>query len=151
MTSWFEIDFVKIICEQSLIKMTIVRIFKRGCGELIREFKSISAASDYVKVFAKDKLGRDYSKSYIQGVISRTNKANVNDAHPTLMIMLGIWSERSEYCWMCGKQTFSDPCEKCGKKTYSHLKVGDPIPVGGDSDDSDSDSDGWCPSYLDYD
>ena len=126
--------------------MTIVRIFKRGTGELIQKFKSISAASDYVRMLAKSKLGKDYSRSYTQRVLSRTNKPNVNDAHPTLMIMLGIWSERSEYCWMCGKQTFTDPCERCGKKTYSALCD--------DNDDycptcSDSDSDGWCPSYFD--
>ena len=125
------------LCDDILLKMTIVKTFKRGSGELICEFGTISGASDYVKMLAKSELGKDYSKSYIQGVISQTNKPNVNDAHPTLMIMLGIWTERSEQCWMCGKQTFSDPCEKCGKQTYSHLKVGDRICDSDDSDDSD--------------
>ena len=123
--------------------MTIVRLFKRGTGELIGEFKSISKASDHVIMIARTKMNRKYSKSYVQNVLSRTNKPNVNHAHPTLMILLGIWSERSEYCWMCGKQTFSDPCEKCGRKTYSHLKVGDDI------SDSDSDNFGFNELYDD--
>lgn len=77
---------------------------------MIREFPSIRGAAEYIINVAENKLRKKYTRSYISGLISGSVKR-----YESVLLLLGLRSERSYKCLWCSRNDIFKPRTKCKK------------------------------------